>query len=460
MVRCQLSLGAVLTALTLLACSQPPDSEVPTGPSAAKAPIGLSVKAVDPDSVPQDTTLDIKVSGSGFDASADAAFLLNGQPDPRVHTNSTRFVSSTALVANVSVAINAVPDQYGVQVALRSTGKKGIGTELLTVLPMIDLGTFGGTRASAGSVNDEGSVTGRADTTGNLGRVFVWDARTGGLRNLGPLEAIAINNARTVVGLSLTGVARWLYDSSSEQWSAPQALVGGNPSAGVSDINQLGQIVGAADSIVPGVGGGPALWQSPTQITPLDPTGRWPGGGAMAINNGGQVVGYGRRGGVDTGWVWVPDVPNGSVGRIVVLPAFTSAPSYRAAGINDAGDIVGWAVDSRGTEYALLWRRNTAQNDPTASNYYQPPVDLGASRGWTGRASDINNASVVVGRTRQSSRRPTDPFVWDPVNGIRILPKPQGGDAYATRLNESTPAIATGNASVNGEWHAIRWQLP
>ena len=65
----------------------------------------------------------------------------------------------------------------------------------------VDLGTFGGTRSSGWGVNDEGSVAGRSDTTGNLGRVFVWDARTATMRNLGSLEAIAINNARTVVGL-------------------------------------------------------------------------------------------------------------------------------------------------------------------------------------------------------------------------------------------------------------------
>lgn len=460
-----LRLAPTLVSLVLFcACAQPPDSSDVTGPSLAKGPpAGLSVKSVDPDSVPQDTTLDIRVFGSGFDASAEAAFLLDGQPDPRVRTNSTRFVKSTEVVANVTVAIDAVPTLYDAQVTLRSSGKKGIGTEKLTVLAFADLGTFGGTRGSAGGVNDEGSVAGRADTTGNQGRAFVWDARSSTMRNLGPLEAYAINNARTVVGtVGGVGPARWLYNEGSDEWTA-EALVSPNkPAAGAGDINQLGQIVGNADSVVPGVGGGAVLWQSPTDLVPLDPTARFTGSSAAAINAGGQVAGHGRRAkGADTAWVWVPDVPNGSTGTIVVLPSFNGAPMHRAEGINDNGDVVGWAETAQGTNYALLWRRNPAQPDPTAAGSYLAPVNLGAALGRNGRALDINNASKIVGRAHRSTNRfRYDPFVWDLDNGMRILPAPPGGDAAVDRLNESVPAVAAGIASVNGNWHAIRWILP
>lgn len=458
-IECWLPSAVLVTAVALLACDAPTGSDVLVGPSSAKAPAALTVKSVDPDSVPQDTTVDIRVIGSGFDVGAEAAFLLDGQPDPRVRTNSTRFVKSTELVANVTIALDAIPARYDAQVTLR--GKKGIGTELLAVLPYADLGTFGGTRSTAVGVNDEGSITGRADTTGNLGRVFVWDARTATMRNLGPLEAVAINNARTVVGLMPgAGPARWVYDESTDRWTGEPLFSPRNPDAGVGDINQVGQIVGAADSVVPGVGGGPVLWQSPSVLVALDPVGRWTGGGAAAINGTGQVVGYGRRAGLDTAWVWVPDVPNGSTGRMVVLPSFSGATMHRAQGINDFGDVVGWG-ESSGGSYALLWRRNRAQSNPTAQDFYQPPMNLGAALGRGGRALDINNAMTVVGRaSRSTSKLRYEPFVWDPVNGMRSLPAPPGGDAFANRLNESVPATAAGSASVNGNWHAIRWQLP
>jgi hypothetical protein len=95
----------------------------------------VTVTAVDPDSVVQDTTLDIRVKGSGFDRGSQAEFLLNGVVDPRVRTNSTRYAKSTELIANVTVAVDAVPTRYDVRVTT-SRGKKGIGTELLAVIPV------------------------------------------------------------------------------------------------------------------------------------------------------------------------------------------------------------------------------------------------------------------------------------------------------------------------------------
>jgi hypothetical protein len=152
--------------------------------------------------------------------------------------------------------------------------------------------------------------------------------------------------------------------------------------------------------------------------------------------------------------VWVPDVANGSSGTLVVLPSWNGAVKHRAEGINDAGDVVGWGVNARGITYALLWRRNPSQTNKAAPDYYLAPVDLGAALGRSGKAYDINNALKVVGQLK------SDAFVWDPVHGVRLLPSPPGGSAAAVRLNESEPTTAAGQASVSGNWHAIRWTLP
>ena len=101
-------------------------------PAFAKAPSGPTVTATAPDTTVQDTTLDVQVSGSGFDAGSQAEWLLAGVPDPRVHTNSTRYVSRSALVANITIAKDAVPAKYDVAVTT-SNGKKGIGTELFVI---------------------------------------------------------------------------------------------------------------------------------------------------------------------------------------------------------------------------------------------------------------------------------------------------------------------------------------
>jgi hypothetical protein len=441
-----------------LSCAQPPDSGEVLGPSAARAPTDVTVSSVIPDSVPQDTTLDLRVLGSGFDASAEAVFLLAGQPDPKVRTNSTRFVTSKEVVANVTVAFDAVATRYDAQVTLRSNGKKGIGTEKLTVMAFVDLGTMGGPTSGGLGVNDEGSVVGNGDTIG-FAQPFVWDVRTSTMRGLGQSsEAYAINNARTVAGSAYGpsfGPARWVYDIATDRWTQELLTSPNNPSAWTADINQIGQIVGSADSVVPGVGGGAVLWQSPSVLVPLDPTGRFRYlSRAYAINASGMVVGNGRWvQGTDTAWVWVPDVPNGSTGRFVVLPSFNGLPVHRAEGINDAGDVVGWASGSKGP-YALLWRRNPAQPNITGSNAYLPPVNLGASLGRYGKAYDINNASKVVGELRSAA------FVWDPVNGTRLLPSTPGGSSTARRLNESAPTIAAGSATFGGNPHAVRWVIP
>lgn len=453
---------ALLCSLAALACRDAAELQAPSDPAAAKASTELTVKAVDPDSTPRDTTLDIRVLGSGYDASAQVAFLLHGQPDARVRTNSTRFVKSTELVANVTVAADAVPDRYDAQVTLTTSGgKKGIGTELLTVLPWADLGTFGGLGSFAFGVNDEGSVAGRAEIAGTTqGHAFVWDARTATMRDLGTLEAYDINDDRTVAGIVAgIGPVRWVYDSTADNWTSTELPSPLGDFAYPLAINQAGEMAGWADHTG---GSGAILWPTPDSYVLLVPQQRYSYSTAADLNANGWVVGYGRNAvGAGDAWVWVPQTPGGSSGTLVVLPRFGTAPDHHAEGINDAGDVVGWAAPAQDVNYPLLWRRNPAQSDPSAANYYLAPENLGAALGRQGRALDINNAMQVVGRASRSKNRFTyDAFVWSPAAGMRILPAPPGGNAQAVRLNESAPAIAGGGAMVGGNWHAIRWQVP
>jgi hypothetical protein len=93
---------------------------------------GVTVTAADPDSATQDTTLDVAVSGAGFDQGSEAQWAIAGVPSLMVHTNSTRFVSPKKLVANITIAIDADTGRYDV-IVTASTGKKGIGSELFAI---------------------------------------------------------------------------------------------------------------------------------------------------------------------------------------------------------------------------------------------------------------------------------------------------------------------------------------
>lgn len=121
---------SMLAALLLAACT---DSG-PTLPriNAAPGSSGPIVTSADPDNAPQDTTLDVVVNGSGFDRGSSAQWAIAGVPAPKVHTNSTRFVSPRQLVANITIALDADVVLYDVMVTT-SGGKKGIGTELFAV---------------------------------------------------------------------------------------------------------------------------------------------------------------------------------------------------------------------------------------------------------------------------------------------------------------------------------------
>src|SRR4051812_12147731 len=87
--------------------------------SAAKAvaTTDMTVSAATPDSATQDTTLDVTISGSGFVAGTAAAWSLVGVQDSlQVRTNSTRFVSSRQLVANITISRSATIAKWDVVV--------------------------------------------------------------------------------------------------------------------------------------------------------------------------------------------------------------------------------------------------------------------------------------------------------------------------------------------------------
>jgi TolB protein len=76
----------------------------------------------------------VRVLGSGFDQGSRAEWAIAGVPSTKIVTNSTRFVSSKELVANIRITFDADTVLYDVLVTT-SRGKKGIGTEMFKVRP-------------------------------------------------------------------------------------------------------------------------------------------------------------------------------------------------------------------------------------------------------------------------------------------------------------------------------------
>jgi hypothetical protein len=161
---------APVVLAAVLACN---GSESPVlEPAFAKAPSDPTVTATSPDTAVQDTTLDVQISGSGFDAGSSAEWLLAGVPDSRVHTNSTRYVSRSSLVANITIAGDAVPASYDVAVTT-SKGKKGIGTELFVIQVRDPSAIFTIDDATGMMVTSDGRGPYVGATCGVGGKIFI-----------------------------------------------------------------------------------------------------------------------------------------------------------------------------------------------------------------------------------------------------------------------------------------------
>jgi hypothetical protein len=120
--------------LVFASCS--PDAAGPTSSnlrvSTAKSASDIAVASASPDSATQDTTLDVVINGSGFVFGATATWALQGVSDSsQVRTNSTRYVNSRQLVANITISATATIAKWDVIVTASSKG--GIGTELFAI---------------------------------------------------------------------------------------------------------------------------------------------------------------------------------------------------------------------------------------------------------------------------------------------------------------------------------------
>jgi len=226
-----------------------------------------------------------------------------------------------------------------------------------------------------------------------------------------------------------------------------------------------------------------AIWE-PGVTTQLSPPGLQLGA-ATALNNLGQVVGWGFNGGVEQGFYWNP-----SSGFIDLNIPAGQTTLFHA--INNRGQIGGLLrpTNSLGPDIACIWTAESptplpslsdgdsavlSLNDSgaavgTSATKYDPNdpnmpfapthaviwegghvIDLTPYTPWS-EAESINNHGQVVGWRNQPNTSTTYlPFIWDATNGLVDLPYLRRG-ARPSAINNEAQIVGSIDGNVAALW--------
>jgi len=390
---------------------------------------GPSVNSTSPNTSPRGTTLDVHIYGSGFDAGSKAQWALKGVPSPKVTTNSTRFVSSRELVANITIAGDADPALYDVIVTAAS-GKPGIGTESFEVtIEMTDLGNLGYAASEALAVNDAGQIVGISNKTQSTGSSFLWE--NGVMTDIGKPAGFSssrpedINNLGQVAGYAMVQVnGAWTSRAFSWTKNGGYQLLpafNGSTTSKVTAINDNGTIVGNS-------GGHAVAWINGS-IVDLGADGV-----PYDVNANGDIAGDCAQGAcrwtASTGWQLVQTM---------------SGTQGEALGINNDGHVVGWGPVNGSTNYSAFVNRGGT------------PANLGITGGENSVGRKISIHGQIAGRGANGK-----PVLWYSDGSIVVLSAPRtnySGEALDINANGWIVGYVNVAGKRGSEKHAVRWRV-
>jgi uncharacterized membrane protein len=410
-----------------LACAEPRSTEPDAAdPAFARSGTGdPTVTAADPSEAPQDSTLNIRVVGTNYDQGSRVDFVRSGVVDPKVRVNSTTYLSSTELVANVSIAADASPVFYDVMVT-RSNGKKGIGTEKFTVVVAAELLSAPEGFSRVNAVSEHGFLAGRITTSCGPGfSPALWDQQ-GQLTLLPPLPGTCGGNARGInsagvmvghayIGSTESGDVQWVPSGGSYQAQPLPRLPDGSM-AGVWRINEGGSIVGVNTA---------SFWSASTGWQLLSrPSGATACLGQISLNDANAIVGSCTIAGVQKGVYWASPTS-----APVLLPVATGGTRTSPWDITNAGVIVGYT--SMGTRRAV---NRATRWTPSGASW---TVELLSDTGTGSQAFSVNEAGQIAGSAWIHVIRPV---VWDADGTMRQLEG--SGEATSISELEAGPVVA------------------
>jgi probable HAF family extracellular repeat protein/autotransporter-associated beta strand protein len=226
-----------------------------------------------------------------------------------------------------------------------------------------DLGTLGGAQSSASAVNATGQVVGESQTGAGATDAFLY---TGGpMQDTGiPGAAYGINDSGEIVGASTTAASgnsqAFLYaNGAMNALMPPLAPRGGIESCSAVAVNNNGQV------LVDG-------WYStfgPRYAFLYNSDGTWASLGSFApsaLNDAGEAVGATTGGGFGP-----TDAVIYESGTLTDLNALIDPSSgwtlEQATAINDNGQVAGWGLNSSGQQDAFLLTPTTPTPEPSTA---------------------------------------------------------------------------------------------
>jgi uncharacterized membrane protein len=415
-----LVIGCVADSVTL------PPEQLPAFAKAAAT--GLTVTSTLPKSGDKGKTLDVHVYGNGFAAGATATWALHGVADPsKVRTNSTTVVSSSELIANITIAPDATIDYWDVQVSAAFCCKTGVGTELFEVTSAMPVGP-----GTALSVNDAGDIAGAFGSSGKVGHAYVVSGENASFSDLGLQQARAISqDGQTAVGGIGSGI--------------------GQPIA--------------------------AVWTRASRAA------AWPLSGTKLPDPPGTTFAVGRANGVATlsaenvtliaGFVTTPatavywestDGTWTSPARLLPIPAGYVATNNSVMAMAANGDIAGQLLDPSGNSLAVVWRR-------VVGGYVADLLPRPSGYAIARLRSISPDGTILGGNVRVSStgKDVLAPAFWTrDANGVytvRLLPTLTGANGGldvavfgVTVVGGQVRAVGTSPSPTNGTYlHAVSW---
>lgn len=270
---------------------------------------------------------------------------------------------------------------------------------------MQDLGTRGGDTSRAYGANDTGLVVGWAQDAAGDRLPTRWDnGIPRALPTLGAAGGTArgVNASGMIVGHSYLATTTYHATAWQEDGVTDLGTLGGNGSVAYA-VNATGVVAGGADDVT-GTRWA-CLWSG---------SGRQNLGGltgasssvASDINDRGQATIWNY--GISRASLW-------DTARMIDLGTLGGDESW-AYGLNNQGEVVGWAELPSGVYHAFLWR-DADGNGTTGSDEM---LDLGTLGGLFSSAYGINDDGYIVGYAQDET------YQWQ---AVQWVPVPEPGTA-------------------------------